>query len=521
MDEFSAIYIFNLRGDQRTSGEISRREGGKMFGAGSRAPIAITLLVKNPAASGPCVLRYHDIGDYLAREEKLAIIRDFGSIEGIPWERIIPDDAGSWINQGDKTFAGFAPLGDKRDPSAGPLFGVYSQGLLTARDAWAYNFSREAVVANMRRMVDFYNAQVTGFGRWVRENNRTPTSADVEKFIDLDPTRISWTRALKADVRKSKVATFDQRRVVVSMYRPYCKQWLYFDRQLNEMVLLMPKLFPTPEHENVVITMNAADPRQTFGAIAMDVVPDLHVHDTGQCFPLYYYEPPDSDGTLFTDGQVIGGYRRRDALTDATLVRYQKHYGPEVTKEDIFYYVYGLVHSPAYRQRFAVDLKKMIPRVPLVTDFRGFSDAGRQLAAWHVDYEEVDPWPLDEDVIGTRGSFRVEKMRFAKDGRALDRSRIVLNEHLTLAGVPQEAYRYEVSGKSAIEWIMDRYQVRTDRSSQIRNDPNDWAVEENNPRYIVDLVKRIVSVSMASTEIIDGLPDLVLLDEAISAAPTS
>jgi predicted helicase len=511
--EFSAIYVFNLRGNQRTSGETSRREGGKVFGQGSRAPIAITLLVKNSSVNGAGVLHYHDIGDFLSREDKLAIVQGFGNAGNVPWQHLIPNAAGDWINQRDAVFAAFNPLGDKKSASAKPLFGTYSQGVLTARDAWAYNYSRTVTLTHMERMIKFYNEQLTHFNDWSLANGRQRTSADVEEFIDRDPEKISWTGNLKEDLRKLKPAALHSAHVVTSMYRPYCKRWLYFDRQFNERVYRIPTLFPTPQHENIVISMNASDARKVFGAIATDVIPNYALSDPGQCFPLYYYEPAGADGSLFTDGEVSEGYRRRHAITDVTLARYQDRYGAEVTKESIFYYVYGILHSPIYKQRYAADLKKMIPRIPMVADFWGFSYAGRQLAAWHLDYEEVDPWPLEEITTGAAEDDRVEKMRFGKSGKAADKTCIVYNSHLTLAGIPEEAYRYEVNGKSAIEWIIDRYQVKTDASSGIVNDPNDWALEHDDPRYIIDLVKRIVSVSVATANIVDHLPELEVLDD--------
>jgi predicted helicase len=512
VDEFSTIYVFNLRGNQRTAGEISRREGGKVFGQGSRAPIAITLLVKNPAADELGVVYYHDIGEYLNREEKLSLISDFGDVGDIPWLQLKPSAAGDWINQRDANFATFAPLGNKKDRGADPMFGTYSLGVVSGRDAWAYNFSRAAVVANMQRTINFYNEQLSAFSRWTSNNKSKRTAHDVDEFIDRDQEKISWTANLKEDLRKLKAARPDQKSAVPSMYRPYCKQWLYFDRQLNERVLLMPRLFPTPLHANVMIATTGAGAARPFSALITDVIPNLHLQDTGQCFPLYYYEPDDGDGAqLFTEGDVIDGYRRHHAITDATLVHYQDRYGTELTKEDIFYHVYGLLHSPIYKQRYAADLKKMIPRIPMIADFWGFSEAGHRLAAWHLDYEEVDPWPLEELTTDAEPSCLVQKMRFAKNGSAIDKTRIIYNSHLTLAGIPDEAYRYEVNGRSAIEWIMDRYQVKTDRDSGIVNDPNDWAAEHENPRYIIDLLKRIVSVSMATNEIVEHLPELELL----------
>ncbi len=415
--EFSSIYVFNLRGNARTSGEQRRKEKGNVFGEGSRTPIAITLLVKNPAAVGPSVLRYYDIGDYLSREEKLATIDRLGSIEAVPWEQITPDAAGDWINQRDPRFGAFAPLGDKKDDPADPLFSIYSMGVNTQRDAWAYNFSRPAALTNMRRMVGFYNEQLTGFDARALEQQLKRTPEEVEEYIDHDPRKISWTVNLKEDLRKSKAASVHDRQAVPSMYRPYCKQWLYFDRRLNERVLLIPKLFPTPRHENVVIAMNGVGVSRPFSALMTNVIPNRHLQDTGQCFPLYHYEVDEDAGAqLFADGEIIDGYRRRDAINEETLAVYRDHYGADVTKEDIFYYVYGLLHCVEYKRRYAADLKKMLPRIPLVADFYGFSDAGRELAAWHLDYEEVDPWPLHEDSTGTQGSARVEKMRFAKSG---------------------------------------------------------------------------------------------------------
>jgi predicted helicase len=508
VEEFTSIYCFNLRGNQRTSGETSRREGGKIFGGGSRTPVAITLLVKRPDAIGPCQLHYYDIGDYLSREEKLGIIERYVDIRRVPWQRLEADSNGDWINQRSGLFGSFAPLGDKKDKKATVLFSTYSLGVVTNRDAWAYNFSHSALLDNMARMIDFYNQQAGEFPGWVRRKGGSTTNQSVDEFIDRDTTKISWTRALKNDLRQLKPAIFDSDRVVPSMYRPFCKQWLYFDRQMNEMVLLMPKLFPTPDHHNVVISLNASDARKAFGAIITNVVPNLALSDPGQCFPLYYFGEPagdKADARIFELSSDVT-FERRDSITDQTLESYMRRYGGDVSKEDIFYYVYGILHSPEYKARFAADLKKTIPRIPLVRDFWGFSKAGRELADLHLNYETVDPWPVTtiEPLELTPEQLRVGKLKFGRGG---DKSVIVYNSHVTLRDIPPEAYEYEVNGKSAIEWIMDRYEVKVDKDSGILNDPNAWS---NDPRYVLDLVKRIVRVSVRSVNVIKGLPALEL-----------
>jgi predicted helicase len=506
-NEFASVYRFNLRGNQRTSGETSRREGGKVFGQGSRTPVAVTLLVKNPDATGPCTIRYHDIGDYLTREEKLFTIEEFGSIESIPWQTIEPDASGDWINQRDETFASFVPLGDKKDKSSRPVFETYSLGVVTNRDAWAYNFSRAELVGNMTRMVQFYDQQLGEFASWLSVNGGQRTTETVEEFVDRNPTKISWTHNLKEGLRKSQRVAVRSERAVVGMYRPFCKQWLYFDRQFNERVYQIPKIFPTPELSNIAIHVSAGDARRPFSALITDVIPDSHLHDIGQCFPLYCYEEASAEPGLFADQSPTGGYIRRDAITVDTLASYRQRYGREVSKEDIFYYVYGLLHSPEYRERYAADLKKMIPRLPMAPDVWTFSKAGRELASWHLDYESLEPWPLDglPPANSKPELLRVEKMRFGGSGRSEDRTTIIFNSHVTLRGIPEEAYDYQVNGRSAIEWLMDRYEVKVDKDSGIHNDPNLWSED---PRYVVDLVARIVRVSVETKRIVRALPPI-------------
>jgi predicted helicase len=517
--EYSHLYIFNLRGLRglRTSGEKAKQEGGQIFGQGSGAAIAITVMVKDPAHTGPCELRYHDIGDYLSREEKLEIIEGFGSIAAIDWQRLHPNESGDWINQRDPAFDKFMPLGDKDSDDPKTIFGMYSLGVVTNRDAWAYNMSKHALAENMRRMIDAFNTDRARYTQACSGISKDQWP-DIEKIIDTDPKRISWTRALKADASRGKEYSYESQSLTPSMYRPFAKQWLYFNRRFNEMVYQQPRLFPTQKHKNVVISVTGIGAIKSFSALVTDCVPNLHLHDTGQCFPLYWYEKPDESarpqGEMFAAGGTpdADGYIRRDAITDWALEAFRQHYrDPSIGKDDIFWYVYGVLHSPEYKQRFASDLKKMLPRIPFAQDFRAFCDAGRKLGEWHLNYETAEPFPLTEEskrLIMEDGDYRIIKMTFGKKDGKPDKTVIAYNEHLTLRDIPLEAYNYVVNGKPAIEWIMDRYQVTVDKASGIKNDPNDWCTEHDNPRYIVDLLKRIVRVSLETVKIVNGLPAL-------------
>jgi predicted helicase len=516
--DYSHLYVFNLRGNQRTSGDESRREGGKIFGSGSRTPVAITIMVKDPAHSGPCELNYHDIGDYLSREEKLEIVEGFGSISAIDWQRLHPNDSGDWINQRDPAFDNFMPLGDKENTESKAIFDMYSLGVVTNRDAWAYNMSRTAVETNMRRMIDAFNADRARYTK-VCAGKQKDQWPEVEEVIDTDPKRISWTRALKADARKGKQYVFETESLTPCMYRPFAKQWLYFNRRFNEMVYQMPKLFPSPRQRNVVISIPGRGGNKAFSCLVSQHIPDLNSQEAGaQSFPLYWYEKLNESAK--PQGEMFGaagtpdadGYIRRDAITDWALEQFRTHYrDPNIGKDDIFCYVYGVLHSPEYKQRFASDLKKMLPRIPFAKDFRAFCDAGRKLGDWHLNYETAEPFPLSEEskrLVMEDGDYRVTKMTFGKKDGKPDKTVIAYNEHLALRDIPLEAYDYVVNGKPAIEWIMERYQVTVDKASGIKNDPNDWCTEHSNPRYIVDLVKRIVRVSVESARIVKALPAL-------------
>ncbi|MCD7799229.1 MAG: N-6 DNA methylase, partial [Akkermansiaceae bacterium] len=490
LQEFSSVYCFNLRGNARTSGIQRQKEKGNVFGSGSRTPAAITLLVKKKGHSGPGRLFYHDIGDYLSREEKLARIREFEDIDGIPWQELTPDEHGDWINHRDPGFSDFMPIGDKETKGlAGSraVFSIFSRGLATGRDAWCYNFSRSALERNMKKTIDFYNAQLN------------------QPEVTYDPASISWTRAALANVKNKKQTCFSAARIRPALYRPFCKANLYFDRMWNEMVYQQPKLFPTEQHENLVIQLTGNGSTKPFSCLISNMIPDLEVISKGQCFPLYWYEKKDkTENALGLDlDERKGDYIRRDAVTDFALGQFRQAYGDfTITREDIFYYVYGVLHSPEYRERFASNLKKELPRIPYAKDFRAFSGAGRELAQRHLNYETAEPWPVTEE---SHGDEAVEKMKFPKKEV---KDIIVYNKSTVLKGIPPEAHDYIVNGKSAIEWVMERYQVKTDKESGLLNDPNDWCREHHEPRYILGLLRRVIRVSVETVRIVQSLPGL-------------
>ena len=494
--EFSAIYVFNLRGNQRTSGETSRREGGKIFGSGSRTPIAITILVKNPAHKGKAFINYHDIGDYLSREEKLSIIVKKRSAlnPAMNWQQLHPNEHGDWLNQRNDVFSSFIPLGDKDNKENKQTFFVpfYSNGLKTQRDAWCYNASKIKLTDNVKHTIAFYNSLVQS----KKEKRPLPSISGKD---------ISMSMAFQNDLTREREKTFSENIICTALYRPFNKINCYFHSSLNERVYKIPSIFPINKAINIVICVCA---NKNEPPLMSTYIPDLHFNGDSQCFPLYYYEKKSIYQPTLFDGDSNAKYMRKDGITNFILERCRENYGPKVTKEDIFYYVYGLLHSPDYRKAFAADLKKMLPRLPLVekpVDFWVFSKAGRALAELHLKYETQPACPKVKVEGVESGNFRVEKMRFPNKG---DKSVIEYNPWIAISNIPLDAYDYVLNGRSAIEWIMERYQIKTDKASGITNDPNDWATEHGKPRYILDLLLSIVTVSLETLKIIKTLPQI-------------
>lgn len=507
--DFSNIWIYNLRGNQRTSGELSRKEGGKIFGSGSRTPIAISILVKKPNTNNrEAKIFYNDIGDYLDRNEKLKIIKKSRSVldDNFKYTILQPNIHGDWINKRNDYFDELIPVNAevKFNPKSTSFFVTYSLGLATGRDTWVTNFSMYGLKQNVMQTIDFFNMQSNEY-KAQKSNNH---NIDIKNFIDTDPRKISWNRNFINDIERHKQYRFIENNVVIGHYRPFCRLNLYFDKSLNAMLYQNKKLFPTRNSYNLIICVSGRGAQKPFSAFISNNIADLQIVDKGQCFPLYYYEEHQKDTPTLFDEVSKGDYNRKDGISDFILNRAKEQYGKNVTKEDIFYYVYGILHSIDYRETFKNDLKKSLPRLPLIDeprDFWRFSKAGRKLADLHIDYESVEPYS-DVEIVGAENAyFKVEKMKFPKKGQ---KDTIIFNSRITISNIPQKAYEYVVNGKSAIEWIMERYQIKVDKASGIKNDPNDWADETGNPRYILDLLLSIINVSVQTVDIVNSLPEL-------------
>ena len=502
-EDFDAIYVVDLGGNARRDKLVA---DASVFGI--RVGVSINFFVKGTArdrdqglrSAGACPPRsfngednsarifYYRTNDTWNKHQKFDFLTQTEHVGNVDWQMLEPDARHTWLTEGlNAEFLTFMPIGsktakrEKKEP-AGVIFHQFSNGLKTNRDAWAYNFNRDALAENMQRMMGAYNAQVS---QW--RDRRDNAERNVDDFVDNDDTKIKWSRDLKAKLKRGRFAEYAEDKVRQLLYRPFTKTNLFFDLVFNDVVGRLPTVFPTPdtEEENRVICVPSVGALKPFHVLMVSAMPDNHLTGDSQCFPFYIY---DEDGT-----------NRRENITDWALQNFRSHYGDEtITKWDIFHYTYGILHHPEYRERYAADLKRDLPHIPYADDFWAFANAGARLAELHVNYESQPEYPLTfvEDAA-KQLDFRVEKMRLSKDKTSL-----IYNEFLTLEGIPAEVFSYRLGQYSALEWVVKQYRVKTDARSGIVNDPNDAA----HPRYIVGLIGSVVTVSLETCGIVGGLP---------------
>ncbi len=513
--ELSAIYILDLRGNARTQGDVRQKEGGNVFGEGSRTPVSIALMIKKPG-NKDSVLNYHSIGDYLNKKEKLSFLVDKESVKNIQWKKITPSPEGDWLNKRNPAFKNLFPMADgelrnkiskanvadtKNEKLSFPqiisdndksIFSAYTSGITTCRDAWTYDFSRTALKQKMRFMIDNYNSEVK---RYLSEVKASKNIVNIRFFLTDNGEQISWTRDLINAVSKGTSASFDPRKIRIGQYRPFCKKYLYYDKLFNSEQYQTKLFFKDNELNPTICVSNGCD--NNWSSIAVSSIPDAGMAmGRAQCFPFYiYYEG-----------------RKQENILDSALQKFQHYYkNKNISKMDIFYYVYGILHHRQYQERFSGNLARGLPHIPFTPKFSKIAKLGKSLADLHINYEIAKEYNLQKITASgqsflalgkTTNETMTSKMSFGKNGHKTDKSILRFNDLLTFK-IPSKTHEYKVNGKSPVEWVVDRYKITTDEDSGIIQNPNDWSPD--NPRYILSLLKKAVTIGIESAKLIESI----------------
>ncbi|HFI0332546.1 TPA: DEAD/DEAH box helicase [Streptococcus suis] len=474
-EDFNHLYIFNMRGNALGLGELRKKEGGNVFGSGSRTPVAISILVKDGSDSHE--IHYHDIGDYLSQKDKLNIISDFGDISAIDWQEITPDANNDWLNQRDPNYQRYWSLNNG-------TFSVFNQNILgvgSYRDFWVYGFSKSEVINKSEKLINNYNNELKRVSNYSKK-------VQVEK-LNRDESFIKWTENLEKKLYKGEVIKFSSDKLVSVMYRPFTKKYLYYDKSVMERPRSFYEKFGD---ENIIIFTSGRGSTRDFSVLTSKYFPDINAMSAGAQTFMRYDNEVDETALFQSNDNMNSAFAEKLGLS----------------LDDTFAYVYGLLNSRDYQEKYANDLKKDLARIPIAKNKDKYVEVGKALMDLHLNYEEV---PVYEDVevqLSANPSYVVTKMKFAKkrdeNGKSVnDLSTIIYNQDITISNIPEKAYEYMVNGRSAIEWIIDQYQVKTDKKSGITDDPNDYSTDE---KYIFNLLLRIINVSMQTVDLINSLP---------------
>ncbi|RPF68012.1 DEAD/DEAH box helicase [Helicobacter pylori] len=489
--EFSHLYALNLRGNQRTSGEVSRKEGGKIFDSGSRATVAVIFFVKDKSAPNNTIF-YYEVEDYLKREAKLNLLAGFENLESVPFKEITPNDKGDWINQRNDDFEKLIPLKRDKTLQNDSIFDINSGGVVSGRDPWVYNFSPKNLMQSVQKCIDTYNADLKRFNVRFREAFKQRTkgvkSDKLHKHLNdqeitTDKTKIAWTRSLKKEfIKNENLPASGMERVRLSLYRPFNKQWLYWDKTWNEEQSQLPKIFPDKSAQNVVINTTI----RNFSALIGDAIPDCHFIGDANAYPLYYYDD-------------LGN--RYNAISGYALNLFRRHYKDNtIVEEEIFYYIYAIFHHKGYLEKYKNSLAKEAPRIALSEDFKELSVLGKELGELHLNYESGEMHTSVKHNLlenaEVEGYYDVVKMTKKGD-------RIQYNHHITITQIPKKAFDYVVNGKSAIDWVIERYSITKDKDSLIENNPNHYA----GGKYVFELLCRVIKLSEKSVDLIEKISE--------------
>lgn len=485
--DFDEIYVLDLGGNVRRNPKLS---GTTHNVFGIQVGVSINLLVRRRNTSDQRIANiFHARNDaFWRKEEKYAYLDEQKHRGNVVWRQLHPDAKHNWLTEGMRDeFENFLPIATKAPETESSLFRLFSNGNDSGRDSWVYSFHRSALLKNAKMFSDTYNAELD---RWMRAGK----PKNIDEFVTNDERHIKWTRNAKRDLKRGRRAEYSANRTRQALYRPFTTQYLYSGKIFNKEVALLPEILPTDSSskENNLICFPSSGGRTLFWCFCTNLIPNaaLTSLDWIQCLPFYTY---DEDGT-----------NRRENITDWALEQFRSHYKDRlVTKSDVFHYVYALLHHPLYRERYAANLKRELPRIPFAPDFRAFADIGKRLAEIHVNYEQQTEYPLERiEKPGGQLDWRVEKMKLSKDKRSL-----IYNDFLTLSGIPPEVFEYRLGNRSALEWIIDQYQVSTDKRSGITNDPN----RPVDPQYIARLIGQVITVSLETVKFVQSLGDKSLL----------
>ncbi|GAA7302217.1 hypothetical protein HpCK59_06320 [Helicobacter pylori] len=495
--EFSHLYALNLRGNQRTSGEVSKKEGGKIFDSGSRATIAIIFFVKDKSVTNNTI-HYYEVEDYLKREAKLNLLANFENLESVPFEKITPNDKGDWINQRNDEFNKLIPLKRDKTLQNPSVFDINSGGVVTGRDPWVYNFSPKILTQSVRKCIDTYNADLKRFNERFREAFKQRTAKDKgikpadrykhinDQEITTDKTKIAWTVGLKNKLIKNKnLQESSEQHVRLALYRPFNKQWLYWDKDWINRQREFSKIFPNKHVQNVVINTSSMASRN-FSCLIANEITDVQIMANNQAYPLYYYDD-------------LGN--RYNAISGYTLNLFRRHYKDNaITEEEIFYYIYAIFHHKGYLEKYKNSLAKEAPRIALSEDFKELSTLGKELGELHLNYESGEMHTSVKYTTlmnaGMEGYYDVVQMKKDKKGDC-----IIYNQNIAITKIPEKAFEYVVNGKSAIDWVIERYQKTMDKESLIENNPNDYA----GGKYVLELLCRVIKLSEKSVDLIEKI----------------
>lgn len=492
--EFSHLYVLNLRGNQRTSGEVSKKEGGKIFDSGSRATVAIIFFVKDKSVPNNTIF-YYEVEDYLKREAKLDLLAGFENLDFVPFKEITPNNKGDWINQREDGFEKLIPLKRDQKLQNDSIFDINSLGVVSGRDFWVYNFSPKILTQSVQTCIDTYNADLKRFNERFREafkqRTKSVKSGDLYKHLNdreitTDKTKIAWTRSLKNHlIKNTNLQESNEERMRLSLYRPFNKQWLYWDKDWINRQSEFSKIFPDKSAQNVVINTSSMASRN-FSCLIANEITDCQIMANTQAYPLYYYDD-------------LGN--RYNAISGYALNLFRRHYKDNtITEEEIFYYIYAIFHHKGYLEKYKNSLAKEAPRIALSDDFKELSILGKELAELHLNYENGE---MHTSVKYTtlmnaevEGYYDVDKMTKKGDS-------IIYNQNIAITKIPQKVFEYVINGKSAIDWVIERYQKTMNKDSKIKNNPNHYA----GGKYVFELLCRVIKLSEKSVDLIEKISE--------------